>query len=142
MTATTMTTVDVVSAIIANLKAYAALVAIVSQDIREANWMGDSFAYPCVRVDLTKLNNSEDSNGNCVDNWFDMQFSVYIFSEGKSSLQCQTLMGLIGQRFQNEIISSADIKSFPLRVIYNPVITDGESMWRGEVSVYGKVYKF
>jgi len=138
MTATTLTIEQLSDAVIAFLKADVAIVAVVGDEIREANWMGSDFTYPALRVDTSRMS-AQILNGNCEGEWFLITFSVYIFSEGRSSKAGQNLAGLVGRRFQNNRLITADFRSQPLNIDYNSPVTDGKTHWRGEVIVTGRL---
>src|SRR5574337_271348 len=130
---------DFSSAIIADLKADAALVAALTDasKIKEQFWMGDEFTYPAVRVEIPTIN-TQQLNGNCKGQWFDINFSIYVFVEGVSSRVCQTMMGIIGTRYQNRSFVTASVfKTQPLSVNYITPASIGQNFWRGEVVVFG-----
>lgn len=139
MTSGTLSPYDVQVAFISKLKGDANLVAAVTaKEIKEANWGGDEFVYPAVRVDNNPMQFA-DNNGNCFGEWFDINVSVFVFTEGTSSRECSINMGLIGKLLGRNVISSAVLRSQPLSITYIPPIPDGMNKWRGEVVVLGTV---
>lgn len=140
MTTTTISPTDVSAALIAFLKSDPAIVAVFGQEIREMDWMSPEFAYPALRMDVANLP-EQSLNGNCKGKWFEMMATIYIFVEGTSSKLCQDYMGLVGKRFQNAQIQAVAIKTMPLNVNYMLPVSDGISLWRGEVNVTGRLYE-
>lgn len=134
----TLTPVQVVSAIFANLNAYTDLTDLVGGDIGEENFMEFAFDYPAVRVGINEAPFSQ-ANSNCAGKWIDLSFSVFVFTEGESSRDCQVLQGLIARRFQDRVLSSADFRSLLLKTTYIPVLPHDVNAWRGEVLVTGQV---
>jgi len=70
-----ISTADVATAIIAQLNAHAALTGEVGDEIREENWMGTDYEYPCVRVHVTRLA-PIGQPGSCEDTSFLCEFNA------------------------------------------------------------------
>jgi hypothetical protein len=139
MTTTTLSPVDLASAFIANLKADAALVAAVTAaEIRSVRWQGDSFSYPNIRLDDRDMRVMED-NGNCHGQWFNIGVSIYVFTHDSPPLSCNTIMGIIGKRYQNGILDSTELRSQPLDIMYINPVAEEFNTWRGEVIVTGRI---
>lgn len=142
MTATSLTPVDLVEALITKLTGDATLLATLpggtSDEIREEHWQGTDFAYPNVRLGVNFMNTNA-INGQCHGQWFDFSASAYVFSEGESSKECQTIMGVIGRLFLLATVSSAALRTQPLDVDYVPPIAEDIKLWRGEVLITGRV---
>ena len=88
----------IAAAIITNLKADASLIAFLTRfgcenEIRELDYQGDTFLYPCVRVDVGTENPNDD--GVCHDTVSGLAFRVYCFSERNSSYECSELAKLV-----------------------------------------------
>lgn len=66
-------TAGIQEALLDLLKASAWLSGVVGDDIREYNWMGEEYSYPCVRISLTRMA-PEGSTSNC--DFFDVTFEV------------------------------------------------------------------
>lgn len=139
MTATTLTPYDLSKAIIAVLKADSALINTVGTgEIKSDFWNSKEFEYPNIRLDVTNMPVGP-TNGNCHGRWFDIAFSVYVHSNEASEKQCSQIMGLVGKLFQNNIISSAALRSQLLDITYIPPVPGGPGFWRGEVVVEGEI---
>jgi hypothetical protein len=137
MTTTTIGPDDVLEAFMTHLKADVTLIA-QTTDIREAWWQGDEFTYPNIRVQDNQIPVRRD-NGNCHGQWFELNMSVYVFTQGPSSLINRQLMKLVARSLQNGTVSSAAIRTQLLDVDYIPPITVGPELWRGEVVVSGRL---
>lgn len=133
------------AALVAALKANAALVAWLTarsapNEIREAQWQGDSFTYPAVRVQVgTQLANG---NGPCYPVNGEVPFTIYAFSESDSSQQADVLAGLVGAALLGNHLSGTGFTT-------GPVLSDGlvhatrtgERVWQavflGRMQLYG-----
>lgn len=136
MTATTITPVEVATHIVTDLKSDAGIVAAVNnaEQIKELNWMGDEFTYPGIRyqISLKESNN----NGNCKGLEFDLMIHFLVFSNKTSSLECQTIMGLLGQRYTKKRLDAATFFTLELNTQYIPPIPIDKYEWRGEVTAF------
>ena len=84
---------DLQSALLALLKANANLVTAVGAEIREENWQGTNFVYPCVR--LKTLMQYARGNGTCRLDESTLSFQAHVYSEQDSSYECSTIIGLV-----------------------------------------------
>lgn len=82
------------AALIAKLKADSAIVASLdnSSQIKEAQWQGTDFSYPAVRLNIGTQSNDRRSP---FCNFGYVPFTIRVFSEMKSSMEADTIMGLI-----------------------------------------------
>ena len=138
MTSGTLDPNDVQRAFITKLKAHVPLTDLVGVEIREANWMENEFTYPSVRVDNNAMGFMAQ-NGNCYGQWFDISVSVFVFTESTSSKACGDMCGLVGKLFGLSTVLNARLQSQPLDIQYTPPIPMGDTFWRGEVIVTGRV---
>lgn len=129
---------DVQEAFVTKLKGSPVASADPNMNIKEANWMGDEFVYPAVRVDNETMPFTQ-LNGNCYGQWFNILVSVYVYTEGTSSMECGRIMKLIGQLFGLGFVSSSLLRSQPLKIDHIPPIPVGDTIWRGQVIVTGRV---
>lgn len=137
MSSGTLTPNDLQEAFVTKLKGSPVATTVPNANIREANWMGDEFVYPAIRVDSDSMAFAA-LNGNCYGEWFDIVVSVYVFIEGTSSRECGRIMGLVGQLFGLQTVSNSQLKSQPLDVNYIPPTPVGDTIWRGQVLITGR----
>lgn len=137
---------DLVQAgIITHLKADTALIAWLTTysaqaEVRENQWQGREFVYPAVRVDL--LNQTEPGDPPCFSQ---VQFSVFSFAEGDSSLTCAQLSGLIDTALIRKKFSGTGYESGLVTTLGGiPPIRTGERVWQGlgqyQANLYGGDY--
>lgn len=138
MTSITIDPTDVSAALIAFIKADVSIAAIFGDEIREMDWMSADFVYPSLRIDSGAMPEM-NLNGNCKGRWLHFTSSVYIFVNELSSKNCQKYMGMVGKLFQNAQIQTAKIMTMPLNIGYIHPISDGTTLWRGEVTVIGRL---
>lgn len=111
-----------------------------STEIRELEWQGDEFVYPNIRLDLEDNRYYYDEQQRC--GLQEIEFSVYIFSEQRSSKQCSQIKSevinfLVGNGWTN---STYNIRFTPLRLIENiPAIRESERVWRSQARFSSKV---
>ena len=128
---------QVQAAIIAKLKANAPYGAVASTEVRELEWQGDSFTYPNIRVELE---DNENVYVNCSLQY--AEFSVYIFSEARSSKeasQIKTLVinSMVGIGFTN---STHGVKFSEIQVVDNvPAIREDSRTWRAQVKFGSRI---
>lgn len=82
-----ISTATVATAIITRLKADAAVaaLAVAGEEIREENWMGTNYTYPCYRVYITSLT-PIGAPGSCEDTGFICDFNVSYRAINPSSM--------------------------------------------------------
>ena len=135
-----LTPEEIQAAIILLMKSQPQLVSAVQEEIREDNWMGRDFDYPCYRVALGNL--SPATNGECRLKILDIAFSVYCFAEGTSSKHAAYLAGLVMNNLMGKQIRYSDQSGpriipvsridIPTNGVVAPV-PEGERLWRSEV---------
>ena len=79
------------SALVAYLKLQAIVLAELSStsEIREDQWQGITFVYPCIRVNMISNRPLEYCNAS------NIEFSVLVYSEQNSSAQSDKIAGII-----------------------------------------------
>lgn len=128
------------AAIIAKLKTLAPFGVVASTEIRELEWQGDSFTYPNIRVELEDNTPYYDEQLRCGIQR--VEFSVYVFSEQRSSKeasQIKTLLtnALVGDGFSN---STYSVRFLPIRILDNvPAIREDERIWRAQIKFGSKI---
>jgi len=88
---------DLQEAIVYRLKHNAALLAALSDtdEIREAQWQGIEFVYPCVRV---ALGNQVSALAGC--ELYNIAFSILVFSEEESSKEANEIAYLVSEALE------------------------------------------
>ena len=128
------------AAIIAKLKSLAPFGAVASTEVKELEWQGDKFTYPNIRVDLEENNFYYDEQLRC--NLQNVEFSVYIFSEQKSSKEASQIKTLVINSMVSDGFSNStySVRFLPVRIMDNvPAIRESERTWRAQVKFGTKV---
>lgn len=103
---------DIQTAWISKLKATATLTARVpATEIRENQWMGQTFSYPAVRVKLGPLA-PVVQNINC-NNWRS-EVAILVFTEQKSSRTADEIAGIIATAFWKHPFSSGGVSLYSI----------------------------
>lgn len=131
------------AALIAKLKSFTALTDLLvegASGIKEFQWQGDTFKYPAVRLDLENNEWSFDVTGKCTLQ--DVEFSLYFYSEERSSKQCSQIKGvamnsLIGHGFTQNGLRFSEIRLDRGGNI--PAIREDERTWRSQVKLSTRV---
>lgn len=138
-----MTTIGdevVQAAIVAKLKSLAPFQGVQGVEVRELEWQGDTFTYPNVRVELEYNSPYFDEQLKCTLQR--VEFSVYCFSEQRSSKECSQVKSAVinamtSNGFSNQ---SLNIKFLPVRIVDNvPAVREDEHTWRSQVKFGTKV---
>lgn len=78
-----------------------------AHEIREDQWQGKDFTYPCIRVDVQSANPL--TGANCADGEiFDIELLIY--SEQPSSKQCNDICALVVNKYHNKSFSSGALR--------------------------------
>jgi hypothetical protein len=134
---------DIQETIIARLKADATLVALLTNgganEIREDQWQGRDFAYPCIRVDIVRQTPLLDM-GPC--EWSRLDFIIQCFSEKDSSLEVMQISSAIKASLHKKHFSGTGFRFFLCKVtsLDGPKRT-GERVWRSPVVCQSDLYK-
>lgn len=99
---------DIQAAIITRLKANTALVALLTTqaEIREAQWQGNEFVYPCVRVRVgpqTPPGNIQCAISRC-------RIVIQCFSENASSIEASDISYAVLDALHGHTFTSEDVK--------------------------------
>ena len=128
------------AAIIAKLKSLAPFGAVTSTEVRELEWQGDSFTYPNIRVELEDNIPYYDEQLRCGIQR--VEFSVYVFSEQRSSKEASQIKTLVTNAMVSDGFSSStySVRFLPIRILDNvPAIREDERTWRCQVKFGTKV---
>lgn len=126
------------AAIIAKLKSLAPFGAVASTEVRELEWQGDSFTYPNIRVELEDNTPYYDEQLRCGIQR--VEFSVYVFSEQRSSKEASQIKTLVTNALVGDGFSNSTIRFLPIRILDNvPAIREDDRTWRAQVKFGTKV---
>jgi hypothetical protein len=100
--------------------------------IKELQWQGDTFQYPAVRLDLEDCGYEFDEQEEC--GLYFAEFSVFVFSEERSSKQCSTIKGLLEVGLTGKGWTGVNAKYNRLRLVENiPAVRQDERTWRSQL---------
>jgi hypothetical protein len=100
--------------------------------IKELQWQGDTFQYPAVRLDLEDCGYEFDEQEQC--GLYFAEFSVYVFSEERSSKQCSTIKGLLENALTGIGWTGVNARYNRLRLVENiPAIRQDERTFRSQL---------
>lgn len=128
------------AAIVEKLKSLAPFGLVQSTEVRELSWQGDTFTYPNIRVDLESNEWVFDEQERC--NLQYATFSIYIFSEQRSSKECSQIKtiiinALVGLGFTSV---AQQVKFSRLRMVDNvPAIREDANTWRSQVQFGSRI---
>ena len=106
--------------------------------IKELQWQGDTFLYPAVRLDLEDNRIYYDEQLRCTLQ--EITFSVYSFSEERSSKQCSTIKGLLMNDFIGKSWSGVSVKFISIRLNDNtPAIRQDERTWVSQFQLKSRI---
>jgi hypothetical protein len=132
---------DIQQAIVARLKANATLTNMLASgaaEVREAQWQGRDFLYPCVRVELGPQT-SLIKPSPCT--WSRINFSVYAFSEQDSSLQADQVASAVADILDREKFAGSGFRFFFCYVVAaNGAKRTSEKVWRAEIACQSDLY--
>lgn len=107
-------------------------------EIREFYWQGDEFAYPNIRLDLESNDYVFDEQAGC--SLWEIEFSLYVFSEERSSKQCSTIKGLLENALTGQGWHGTYAKYTRLRLQENiPAVRQDERTWRSQLRYLTRV---
>lgn len=118
---------DVQGGLIARAKAQSALVALLpsgTQEIKEDEWQGDRFSYPCVRLDLGPMYPVEDCE------MFRVTFSFQAYSESPTSMEANAIASEINDLFHNKSFKQGNVRFLVYGRGLTPAIRQDERTWR------------
>lgn len=97
--------------------------------IKELQWQGDTFTYPCVRLDLETNGYEFDEQERC--SLYYVEFSLYIFSQERSSKQASQIKGLLENNLTGLGFTGANAKYNRLRLVESvPAVREDSRTWR------------
>ncbi len=121
--------------IITKLKSISTVVALLpegTKGIKELQWQGDDFQYPAVRLDIEDSGYEYDEQEQC--GLYFVEFSVYSFSEERTSKQCSQIKGLLESYLTGRGWTGTYAKYNRLRLVENiPAIRESERLWRSQL---------
>lgn len=128
------------AAIIAKLKSLAPFGAVTSTEVKELEWQGDRFTYPNIRVELEDNAPYFDEQLNCTLQR--VEWSVYIFSEQRSSKECSQIKTIVTNAMVSNGFSNStySVKFLPVRIVDSvPAIREDANTWRAQIKFGSKV---
>ena len=121
--------------LIAKLKTISTVTAFLADGasgIKEAQWQGDTFTYPAVRLDLEETNYFYDEQEKC--GLHEVDFSLYIYSQERSSKQGSTIKGLLENYLTGLGFNGTYGKYSRLRLVDNvSAFREDERTWRSQL---------
>jgi hypothetical protein len=117
---------------------HAALAA--DDEVRGNQFQGAEFAYPAIRVSFAYLNPTE--NTPCRDDIFRSYFSIVAYSEDTSSLEANTVAGLVAEALDETILDEIDFRTGNISLgSVNDAIRIGPRLWRAEIFFRASIYQ-
>lgn len=105
-----------------------------TSDIREFEWQGDEFTYPNIRLDLEDNRYEFNEQERCALQT--IEFSVYIYSEQRSSKQCSYIKGLVANALIGLGFTGTYAKYTHIRLMENiPAIRVSEREFRSQLKL-------
>jgi len=106
--------------------------------VRELQYQADDFQYPNIRLDLESNEYVFDEQERCQLQV--AEFSLYIFSQERSSKQCSTIKGLLANALVGLGFAGTNVKFTRLRLSSNfPAIREDERTWRSQIKFLTRV---
>lgn len=122
------------AAILAKAQAITALTSSLpsgTASIKEFNWRGVIFQYPCIRLDIASQVDLSETNVSCPAQ---VDFSFYVYSEAQSSREANQIAGKVVTGFRGLSFSQNSIKFVKVRILENiPALVEDERTWRAQV---------
>lgn len=128
--------------IIAKLKTISSVTVLLPEGtsgIKEAQWQGDTFQYPAVRLDIENTNYQFDEQERC--SLYLIEFSVYIYSQERSSKQCSQIKGLLENYLTGLGFTGISAKYTRLRLSDSlAAFREDERTWRSQLIYSTRAY--
>lgn len=122
------------AAIVAKTQSLASLTAQLPEGtngIREYNWKGTDFQYPCVRIHLENQTDLINDAESCPAQ---IEWSFYILSEQSSSKQANQIAGIIVSQLRGLSFSQNNIKFVRIKILENiPAMAVDERVWSAQI---------
>ena len=120
------------AALLAKAQAIATLTSALTdgtKGIKEFNYKGTDFSYPCVRLALERQ--TELSEMSCPSQ---VDFSFYVFSEKSSSKEADQIAGIIVSAIRDISFKQNTVRFTKIRILENiPAIAQDEITWRAQI---------
>lgn len=105
-----------------------------TSDIREFEWQGDEFTYPNIRLDLEDNRYEFNEQERCALQT--IEFSVYVYSEQRSSKQCSYIKGLVANALVGLGFTGTYAKYTRIRLLENiPAMRVSEREFRSQLKL-------
>lgn len=106
--------------------------------VREIQYQADTFIYPNIRVDLENNEYVFDEQERCQLQY--VEFSVYVFSEQRSSKECSQIKGMLATVLVGLGFHGTYAKYTRLRLVDNiPAVRESEILWRSQIKLGSRV---
>ena len=129
------------AAILAKIQATVSITSLLADGIngiRELNYKGTDFAYPCIRIALEGQTDIAGTNTHCPSQ---ADFSFYIFSEKSSSKETNQIAGKVVTAFRGLSFSQSTVKFVKINILENiPAIAQDERTWRAQIRCQSTVH--
>ena len=120
------------AALLAKVQSITALTAALADGangIKQLNYKGTDFGYPCVRLALE--GQTEIAEMSCPSQ---VDFSFYVFSEKSSSKEADQIAGIIVSAIRGLSFQQGTVKFVKIRIVENiPAIAQDEVTWRSQI---------
>lgn len=104
-------------------------------EIRERQWQGTEFDYPCIRVKINSI--VPQMAGEC--NIFDCSLSILVFSETASSSQADNIAGIINTILHRRSFEQGSVKFNLWTSRLVEAIREDARTWRAELIIQATV---
>lgn len=123
---------NVQAAIVARLKSYAPLAGLVGDEVREEQWMGTDYDYPCARVHVTRLAPIGET-GSCEDTAFVCDFNASYRAVNSSSKPAADGLALVVGALAGHKLSGTGFISRSAVKLADAAgpIPEAENVWMG-----------
>lgn len=122
------------AAILAKAQSVAAITTLLADGasgIKELNYKGTDFHYPCIRIAVEGQTDISGTNISCPSQ---VDFSFYVFSEKPSSKEANQIAGSIVSFFRGLSFSQGGVKFVKINITENiPAIAQDELTWRAQI---------
>ena len=106
--------------------------------IKELDYKGTDFSYPCIRIALEGQTDIAGTNTHCPSQ---VDFSFYVFSEKASSKEANQIAGKVVSAFRGMSFSQSGVKFVKIRILENiPAIAQDERTWRAQIRCQSTIH--
>lgn len=121
--------------IITKIKSIPSLISVLPEGasgVKELQWQGDTFQYPAVRLDIEDSGYEFDEQERC--NLYFVEFSIYSFSQERSSKQCSQIKGIMENYLTGLGFTGTYAKYNKLRLVDSvPAVREDERTFRCQI---------